>query len=651
MLRRLLMVLVAALAFSAPMPAPAAADPAAPARAFVPPTIEAYTRAPALGFVDLSADGQKVAYVENVGDKRRLVVRRLNGLAVGEVLGVVDLGFQIVVDVHWADSVHVLVTASQFQRFAGERYIGFDAAAAHAYNIETHKIVRLLDRKPGLKYVAGAPFVGVVGGQRKTFVNSYGGSWEVDLDTGDGVLRDQYYGLTDASGRATVRSEFYWKASDNTFTWRLASRSGMDWTGLWSLHGNRIETPELLGYGRTANTVLVRTPVEGQEALFEVDTTSGARKRLGFPEASGEVDPMYDTETQKLLGFAFTGANDHTTYFLDDSLQALWDATAAGFPGKQVTLTSRTPDFARLVVYTTGAGDAGTYWLVDAKDHKAARLGSAHPDIAAGQVAEQRFIKYKAADGFEVAAYLTLPIGRDPRSLPLIVMPHGGPQARDEPGFDGWAQMLASRGYAVLQPEYRGSDGFGAAYYHAGYGEWGGKMITDLSDSVAYLSGQGIIDPKRVCIFGWSYGGYAALWAPIKEPGVYRCAAAGAGLSDLRAMLFWERGREGAHETPVLRYEARYMGAKGDNDPRLDDISPARHAERMTIPLMIVHGQSDMNVPYEQTLTMTRALDRAGRPYELVAIAAEGHNLQKPASRLTAFTSLIGFLEKNNPPY
>jgi dipeptidyl aminopeptidase/acylaminoacyl peptidase len=644
--RRLFLSAAAAAAMA---PAWASAEPAAAG-----PEISAYTKAPALAFMMLSYDGRKLAYVESQGETRRLVVRRLDALTVGEVLGIVDLGLQNVIDVRWADDTHVLITASRFRRNAGERYAGYDIAAAHAYNIETRKMVRLLYRRPGLNYVSGPPFVDLVAGTRKTFVNASGGAWEVDLETGDGAFRDQYYGLTDASGRAAVRSEILWNATDNTYTWRLTARTGMNWHELWALSGNRIEAPQLLGYGRTPGTALVRSTLNGQDTLHEIDVATGARKRLSFPDASGAVAPLYDGDSQRLLGFAFTGENDHTTFFLDEHLQALWDGVNAGLAGSQVTLVSRTPDFSRLIVYTEGPADSGSYWLIDSASGKAVPLGLVRPEVPSARVCEQRFIKYKAADGFEVCAYLTLPVGRPAKGLPLVVLPHGGPQSRDDPGFDTWAQMIASRGYAVLQPQFRGSDGFGPAYYHAGYGEWGGKMLTDLSDGVRVVTAQGVADPSRVAIFGWSYGGYAALQAPIKEPGVYRCAAAGAGLTDLRRMLDWERGPDGfkfGREDPGLRYEERYMGVTSIDDPALDAISPARNAERMTIPLLLVHGQNDMTVPYEQTLILTRALDRANRPYELLAVAGEGHDLQSPANRLAAFTAVVAFLEKHNPPW
>jgi dipeptidyl aminopeptidase/acylaminoacyl peptidase len=257
-----------------------------------------------------------------------------------------------------------------------------------------------------------------------------------------------------------------------------------------------------------------------------------------------------------------------------------------------------------------------------------------------------RSLAFKAADGTALSGYLTLPNGRTAKGLPLIVFPHGGPAARDEPGFGWWSQAMASRGYAVLQVNYRGSDGFGTAFLEAGYGQWGRKMQTDLSDGVRYLATEGTIDPKRVCIVGASYGGYAALAGATLDPGVYRCAVSVAGISDMRQFAAWSLRQ---HDVSVQRYFDRFVGAKGPTDPSLDEISPADHIGAATPPILLIHGKDDTVVPFEQSQTMADALRRAGKPVELVVLRREDHWLSHGETRLQMLQATMDFVAKNNP--
>jgi dipeptidyl aminopeptidase/acylaminoacyl peptidase len=256
-------------------------------------------------------------------------------------------------------------------------------------------------------------------------------------------------------------------------------------------------------------------------------------------------------------------------------------------------------------------------------------------------------VRFKAADGLELTGYLTLPRGRDPKKLPLVVFPHGGPAARDEPGFDWWAQAMASRGYAVLQVNFRGSDGYGWKFLSAGFGEWGRKMQTDLSDGVRYLAGQGTIDPKRVCIVGASYGGYAALAGAALDTGVYRCAVSYGGISDMRRFNSWVGTNDGFASQ---RYFLRFLGAESIKDPSLLQVSPASHIDKVTIPVLLIHGKDDTVVPLEQSRIMADALKAAGKPVEFVTLDSTDHWLTNGDTRLAMLKATVAFLEKNNPP-
>ena len=234
-----------------------------------------------------------------------------------------------------------------------------------------------------------------------------------------------------------------------------------------------------------------------------------------------------------------------------------------------------------MILRVEGKATGAAYFTLDVPTKHATWLVNEYAGIDPDDLGDKQSLHYKAADGTDIPAYLTLPPGAAAaKGLPLIVLVHGGPSARDEPGFDWWAQALASRGYAVLQPQFRGSAGFGGHFLAAGYGEWGKKMQTDVSDGVAYLAQAHTIDPARVAIVGGSYGGYAALAGVTLQHGIYRAAVSLAGPADLRRMLDYEQSATGGTRNRTLRHWQRFMGAATPGDPMLATISPLNFAAR-----------------------------------------------------------------------
>jgi dipeptidyl aminopeptidase/acylaminoacyl peptidase len=245
-----------------------------------------------------------------------------------------------------------------------------------------------------------------------------------------------------------------------------------------------------------------------------------------------------------------------------------------------------------------------------------------------------------------VPAYLTLPPGAQPGAkLPLVVLPHGGPEARDSgTGFDWWSQFVAARGYAVLQPQFRGGTGFGRAHSRAGYRQWGQLMQHDVTDGVKHLIDKGIADPARVCIVGASYGGYAALAGAAFTPELYRCAVSVAGVSDLVEMQYWEEA-QGGPDSPTVRYWREAIGKA--SEPHVAAFSPARSADRVKANVMLMHGVDDTVVPYMQSEFMETALKRAKAPHEVVQLKSEDHWLSRTPSRIEMLVQLERFLAEN----
>ncbi|MET0430400.1 MAG: S9 family peptidase, partial [Microvirga sp.] len=411
-------------------------------------------------------------------------------------------------------------------------------------------------------------------------------------------------------------------------------------------------SPSLRGLGRTADSVVTLSPLEAAEGEDDGDTRRTLREyRLSgtwdLPAATSQL--IHDPATSLLVGSGELVGDKGRYNFFDAKADNAWKAIIRAYPGQNVSLASWSDDRRIIVVRVDDPKMGPAYALVDLNTKRAAWIGDVYQDITAQDVAEQRVITYRAQDGLEIPGYLTLPRGKDAKSLPLIVLPHGGPASRDTLGFDWWSQALASRGYAVLQPNFRGSAGIRTGFREAGFGEWGRKMQTDVSDGVKHLAKEGVIDPKRVCIVGASYGGYAALAGVTVEQGLYRCAVSVNGVADLRRMLL-QTQMETGRRSSTLRYWSAFMGVDGARDRDLEGISPAVLATRTDAPVLLIHGKDDTVVPYDQSRHMADALKKAGKKHEFVTLPGEDHWLSRGDTRLQMLQATVAFLERENPP-
>jgi dipeptidyl aminopeptidase/acylaminoacyl peptidase len=280
--------------------------------------------------------------------------------------------------------------------------------------------------------------------------------------------------------------------------------------------------------------------------------------------------------------------------------------------------------------------------LYTSADHQVNILQEAYPSLKPEMLGEVKPYPYTATDGLQIHAYLTLPPGRPSRNLPTVIFPHGGPEARDSMNFDWWAQFMASRGYAVLQPNYRGSSGYGWNFTKAGDGEWAGKVQQDLKDGIQRLVTDGISDPKRVCIVGASWGGFMALGGVTFQPDVYACAVSYAGSSDL-AHEFYE-GTTFKSETDTIW--RRRVGADKDSS-KLDSQSPADFAERVNAPVLLIHSDKDTTVKIEQSQIEERALRHTGKQVEFVTLEGDDHYLEFAETRIKLLQETERFLAEH----
>ena len=288
-------------------------------------------------------------------------------------------------------------------------------------------------------------------------------------------------------------------------------------------------------------------------------------------------------------------------------------------------------------------GIAAPNYKVDVSALRAEPFGYERPAIYPELVGPVSTFEYTASDGLEMDGILTVPPGAEPIDLPLVMLPHGGPHSHDKEGFDWWAQAFASRGYAVFQPNFRGSTNRDEAFIQAGYGEWGGKMQSDVSDGLAALAKEGIIDPSRACIVGASYGGYAALAGVTLQQGLYRCAVSVAGVADVSLMSRIE-SKENSSKVRARSFK-RQLGPKSN----FKTISPRHHADKADAPILLIHGVDDTVVHFQQSEKMADALKDAGKPYEFLKLDGEDHWLSLAKTRMAMLEATVAFVEKHNP--
>lgn len=383
----------------------------------------------------------------------------------------------------------------------------------------------------------------------------------------------------------------------------------------------------------------------GRFALYRFNYASReiGEKLLDHPENDITSFALND-EGSAIESATLTDDRDRIIWF-DPVYKGLQRALDKSLPGQEAWIQSRSADGKRMTVYSTSPTDPGSYYIFEPSAKRLHRFAGINDRIDPSVMADTKYLRYTARDGLSVPAYLTLPTGPAHSNLPLIVMPHGGPYGvRDTLDYNSEVQFLANRGYAVVQPNFRGSDSYGEDYYKKGEGQIGRAMQNDLDDAVDWLAQQGIVDPSRVCIVGSSYGGYAALWGVIRNPERYRCAASFAGVTDFASQLKYSK------RSMKSRYARDWQATvKGDEDFNLDTVSPAKNAAKLTRPILLTHGDDDNIVPISQHKTMLTALKKAGKIVESHVYKNEGHGLSEPANQKDWLRRLEAFLDKHNP--
>jgi dipeptidyl aminopeptidase/acylaminoacyl peptidase len=629
------------------------------AEAQEPAPLDAFAALPAMQSPSISPSGKRLAFIAQADAGSFVLVSDLQTMAVGAA---VDVSAMKPRNVLWANDDTLLLFASETIDFVIRRVesvapYGIDLAGEINVRQLLLERARTQTRGGGATTIGGYAFVQgaqLIGFQRSTGLvlmprfdlDANRVLYAVDAKNDDRRIVDHGTNSTrdwvvDETGAPKFRLE-YSQERDLLTTLRRGENR-------WEVLSTKtVEIPEMSLVGLDGNNRLIvmqRGSDGGRFGLYVMSSENGAIEGPFYTHPSLDVDGVRtDPYTNRVVGAELGEA----THWFDAELRARQSELDDAFRGESPNIVSWSQDRSRWIVSTESPDRAPAYYLLDSKARTAKQIASTNTRLQSARLPRRIAYSYRARDGVEIPAYLTRPLDAE-GPTPLVLLPHGGPAARDVAGYDWLAHALASRGYAVLQPNFRGSGGYGAAWEKAGHGEWGvGVMQHDLSDGVAAVVAAGVADPERVCIVGASYGGYAALAGAAFTPELYRCAAAIAGVADLRDMLGFERDRAGGLSTTVA-YWRQAMGVEDADSPteHLNAASPAQHAERVQAPVLLIHGRDDTVVPITQSRLMLRALTEAGKSVRLVELEGEDHWLSRAKMRLETLRALDAFLAEH----
>ena len=425
--------------------------------------------------------------------------------------------------------------------------------------------------------------------------------------------------------RGTPVARFEAERGGSVLAIRLRPPGSREWKLVHRMR--RDQTPDFFFVSGTADpeVVLAGARLEGEDAVAvrELNLRTLAfgpplSKREGLDATGGFTD-----KAGRLIGTAYVA--DRLQYdFTDAALAPHHRAMDRFFEGgANVALRDIDQTRSRVLTHVSGSREPGAYFLYDKAAKKFETLGSARPGLDPERLAPAEAIKVTTRDGATITAYLTAPLGGRPG--PLVALIHGGPELRDHLGWDRQAQVLAAQGWWVLQPNFRGSGGYGRAFAEAGWRRWGDRMQEDVEDAVAHVVAAKRLDGRRIAIMGSSYGGYAALMGAVRRPDLYKAAVSIVGISDLKEMMAAEKRVDDGPDQYAYRFWVKRVGDPRADAAMLDAASPSRHAARIAVPVMLVHGVEDPIVPVEQSRIMNRALRAAGKRVELHEIKGWGH--------------------------
>lgn len=417
------------------------------------------------------------------------------------------------------------------------------------------------------------------------------------------------------------------------------AKENSDMRILWQFEAFDEEQTWPLGFGQDPNILYVSAYHEDRKAIFKVNLKDPKlNKELVYSDENYDIEGslIYSHLKKKVIGINVGDESEYT--FWDSEYIAIQNGLEAALPNSNNYITQFSDDERRYLVYSTSSTEPGTYYLAD-RDNKAIYpIAQRYGTLSKEVLAETETLSYEARDGLEIQAFLTTPLNKEPKNLPIIIFPHGGPISYDSNSFDYWAQFFANRGYGVFRMNFRGSSGYGHSFMKAGLQNWGLEMQNDVEDGTRWLIKERIADPNRICIVGASYGGYAALMGVAKTPELYQCAVSVAGVTDVEYLVKSSR-RYSNHE--IVKKQV------GEDYDALFERSPISQAEKIKVPVLLVHGTKDRVVRFKHSEDMFDELKDHDKDVEFIELDGGDHYLSSNKHRLSTFKALDKFLAQH----
>ena len=453
-----------------------------------------------------------------------------------------------------------------------------------------------------------------------------GAKRDVDAYMSDGLGKVRLMGMAGVvdDQMLTGKTKYYYRTT-----------SSNDWKPLTDYVDEKVFDP--LAVDATSNSLYALKPFNGRKALYRIKLEEGLSSELVASNPKVDIDDVIRSANgQRVIGYTFVLDKREAEYF-DPEYKSLAESLGRAIPNLPlIEFQGASADGIKALVFAGSDNDPGRYFVFDKKAKALVEILLVRPDLENRKLANVRAVSVVAPDGVAIPAYLTAPPGKEAKNLPAVILPHGGPSSRDEWGFDWIAQYLAAKGYAVLQPQYRGSAGFGDSWLmHNGFKSWR-TSIGDITASAHWLASQGIADPNRLAVVGWSYGGYAALQSAVTEPTLFKAVAAIAPVTDPQML------KQEASAYVNANVVADFVGS----GPQLAEGSPLRHASQIKVPVLLAHGDLDQNVGVAESDKMAAALAAAGTPVGFLRYKGLDHQLDDSVARTELLTEIGKLLEK-----
>jgi dipeptidyl aminopeptidase/acylaminoacyl peptidase len=640
---------------SAAAAAPTTAAPAAPKKAIAASPlkdipVESFAKIPFISDVEISPNGKMIAGLLGVKGEQKIAAIPIEKGKAG--------GFSISLPektqiswVRWVNDDNVLVGVFALTSVeADEWYIN----RTFSINVTTGKATNLLWNLNGQNGgdVLWIPSDGsnevLIAAQNSIYSNDdefWPSVYKVNVTNGKKSRiqpgrTDVFDWSTDAAGNVRAAIEYNDATQTSKLLYKPVGSSSFKVIDRAKLRSNEILKVPFMFIPGTNNGFVMRDNKNGQTSIYEMNIDTGADVRTVFEPKNGDVESaVVSYDGTKLLG-ARTSETGENLYWFDPDMAKLQSDFDATVKNGKARIISQNRDQTKMLVRINRPDNPGSIYYFDKNDGLLTRLSTINDAIGTKALSPVKMIKYKARDGLEIEAVLTLPKDKDSKNLPFIVLPHGGPWGQDTLSYDYWSQFLASRGYGVIQPNFRGSTGYGTEFTNKGKGQMGFAMQDDVTDGFKWAVAQGIADPKRTCIMGASYGGYAAMWGVVKDPDLYRCSISIAGVAALRREV-----NDFGGSTKKNLYTRQWK----EMTPDFNAVSPILHIDKIKVPMLLIHGKKDITVKHVQSEKMFGAMKKADKNVEFVSVPLADHYFTREADRVTLLKSMEAFLAKHNP--